>query len=323
MKLARKIILSRVPVKGFFRIENLLQITEIPNIEPKAPYLVAHHPILLEYNMEAFENQYPVEFPDNFPDFVRNSYEYGNCFYIILMLINIFTRYRFFVYDSNQFWAVEIGNDDKESISNGSIWVQRDYFYKKTIEFSENKFSHFTEQSICLIPAKEYFKKYGPILWDREVVLPITLGQMIQRYQSLPKTTKIKFLNSCILFNKSFDVFSISTSLFLIGIISAIENLMPTIEGKPCKTCNQPIYSVSSRFKKFFNKYTGGENYKWADRLYNARSGITHNGGLLLADIIPLNPYFDDKIERGQLLIAVRILLINWLITKTSDLKKT
>jgi len=315
MVVARRIIFSRVPAKGYFKIDGLLQISEIPDIEPKAPYQVSHHPILLEYNAEEFENPHSVDFPDKLPDFVKTSYDHGNSLYTIIVLLNIFTRYHFFVYDSAQFWAIEIGNDSKKTISNGSVWVQNDYFPKTKLNFSENKFSDFTEQLIKVIPSKEYFQEYGPILADRELKIPDSFSQLLHKFLKMPKNVKTKFLNSCVLYSKSFDIYNISPSLFLVGIISAIENLIPTIKAQVCEKCGQPKYSVVSRFKEFFNRYTGGGNNKWANELYKARSSISHRGGLLLVDKMPWNPYFDEKIEREQLLIAVRIVLINWLIS--------
>lgn len=144
-----------------------------------------------------------------------------------------------------------------------------------------------------------------------------------KNYFELCPEARSRYNSSIFLYQSMRKIFLTSASMAIIGLISAIENLMDfdsqraNIKPRQCLECNQPVYSISKRFKEFMQKFSefDVENpNSLLNKFYKRRSLISHAGGILEIDRILSKFSMKEHREFTEIESHVRIALFNYLI---------
>jgi len=119
-------------------------------------------------------------------------------------------------------------------------------------------------------------------------------------------------------------VLPFSQSAYIVGIIIAIEVLMPKKDdtSKICEKCKRSFDGTTKRFINFVEKHITDQNTdddfkKLLTELYRLRSRFAHGGELLRIDeelSFILNPVTaKEKIVIERISLIAKIVMINWL----------
>lgn len=155
------------------------------------------------------------------------------------------------------------------------------------------------------------------------VSIHLAADDFFQNYFKLSPEARSRYNASIFLYQSMRKIFLTSASMAIIGLISAIENLMDFEDKKvnkksdPCKVCNQPVYSISKRFKEFMQKFSEFdlENANnLLNKFYSRRSSISHTGGILEIDRLLSKFSMQEHREFTEIESYVRIALFNYLL---------
>lgn len=142
-------------------------------------------------------------------------------------------------------------------------------------------------------------------------------------YFRLDAEARSRYDSSIFLYQSMRKILLTSASMAIIGLISAVENLMDFESKKAnknpdqCKECNQPIYSISKRFKEFMGKFSEFDvdnPNALLNKFYSRRSSISHAGGILEIDRLLSKFSMKEHREFTEIESHVRIALFNYLL---------
>jgi len=305
-KFGRSIILSEMPLRGWYRYKNEFQIIPISSEAPKPPpFISSHYPLILEYSYE------PEVWPNRKSIFWhRDLWEHERYEYMmkkvrlsenktwknadleikkdlrptaieeeICILLSVMSKFTFFKYKSKKYWSSSFESDKNSD----SVWGWIRYKYKNF----NNQINCFTKPSsdkIDVFPHKKYYRRFRDATYsDREenkISLPDFMDEILTIYFSLENSKKRAFFESCFLYYKSLEIREISKSMALISAVSAIEALANlNMKDKKCKN------GKTKRFKKFI---------------------------LIVDSKDEQDNFFRESLE------LIQIVLINWLIKQKS-----
>jgi hypothetical protein len=144
-----------------------------------------------------------------------------------------------------------------------------------------------------------------------------------ENYFRLNEEARSRYNASIFLYQSMRNIFHTSASMAIVGLISAIENLMD-FDGKKsdknthrCKECNQFVYSISKRFKEFmgeFSEFDVEDPNSLLNKFYSQRSKISHAGKILEIDKLLSNFSMAEHREFTEIESHVRIALFNYLL---------
>ncbi len=142
-------------------------------------------------------------------------------------------------------------------------------------------------------------------------------------YFRLDSEARSRYNASIFLYQSMRKILLTSASMAIIGLISAIENLMDFESKKAkrksslCKNCNQPVYSISKRFKEFmkeFSEFDIDNPNTLLNKFYSRRSKISHAGRILEIDRLLSSFSMAEHAEFTEIESHVRIALFNYLL---------
>lgn len=142
-------------------------------------------------------------------------------------------------------------------------------------------------------------------------------------YFKLDDVVRSRYNASIFLYQNMRKIFLTSASMAIVGLISAIENLMELERERnkfvvpQCKECKSPIYKISARFKDFMLKYSEFEvddKNKLLNKFYSRRSKISHTGAILEIDQLISRFSMQEHREFTEIETHVRIALFNYLL---------
>lgn len=150
-----------------------------------------------------------------------------------------------------------------------------------------------------------------------------------KNYFMLNEEARSRYNASILLYQSMRTIFHTSASMAIVGLISAIENLMD-FDGKKsdknthrCKECNQLVYSISKIFKEFmveFSEFDVDAPNSLLNKFYSRRSKISHAGKILEIDKLFSRFSMAEHREFTEIESHVRIALFNYLLKyKFSD----
>lgn len=152
--------------------------------------------------------------------------------------------------------------------------------------------------------------------------------EFFKNYFKLNAEARSRYNASIFLYQSMRKIFLTSASMAIIGLISAIENLMD-FNGKkagngpvPCKECKQPVYSISKRFKEFmleFSEFDVADPNSLLNKFYSRRSKISHAGRILEIDRLLSRFSMQEHREFTEIETHVRIALFNYLLKYKFD----
>jgi hypothetical protein len=316
----RSVVLTSVPVTGCYRFDDDFQILPPEEKAPQPPYVMCHHPLIIEYKFVVDET--PRTFPDGqeMPQWIINNDDAARKLNELLLLITTFSFFRVFVYQNAQSWFIPMEKSD-DSIRE-VIWGQQTYYYKD-FEYKIGGFSDNDLNLISRIDPSEYFNRYGRPT-DQEFDLPESIDVLFDKYFGLDEVAKKAFLSSASLLSQGIKLWSEHPSLSFASLVSSLETLISFdhkgIKVETCKECGQERYRVVKKFRDFFGKYGSPtpEFRKYALKIYQYRSKILHSGELFLGEVSPrrfgaFDGFEDDELRRS-IVRTCRICLINWLL---------
>lgn len=327
--LIRFIGFSPVPLKGYFRFNDVLQIFSLPDDAPKPEQLIAFHPFVIEYSFKEIDvsemkeahlvGMHPSSDTPN--DHMLQAEHHWSKQDEILSILSVITSVLITKEKPEHRWFLNA--NDKQLTGK---FAQTGYYWDGFDKLGE-WFSTPDLQGIGVVDANAYYNQYAQM--GKHLDLSNVTNPFLETYFELDDDTKKVFLSACALFSKSLESWAISHSLTYIGIVSSLEALIEfDNQGKSasrCKKCGQPMYKVRKKFLDFMATYgSNDEGYKkFADQLYARRSGIGHQGKLLAGDVVGqvIPPYEEmtDSHELSKLSRAARICLVNWLLKRNSN----
>ena len=215
----------------------------------------------------------------------------------VIPLVNALSEKNFFTYKGRQHWTINL---DKE------IWDHDRLCYGQ-----EGYIPPDRERNLEAVPEYKNYEHIDPILLtyksidNNELKYEVHLGDLFELYfSSTDDIFKKKYLNACIVFEKSLRLLEIDQSAAYIFLVSTIEALIEieyeNVNVGTCGECGQPQYKVRRKFHDFLEKYCIDIDKKTKDTFYSIRNGIAHSGQLLGASynqkwIIENQEDFDKK----------------------------
>lgn len=158
---------------------------------------------------------------------------------------------------------------------------------------------------------------YYDRLWtqDRELLIPATLGDDLDRFGSLPEDLARRFLRACYWYALGIQ-FRSERALATVAFTVAIECLLPDVASRKCDSCGKPFGPGTTRlFKRHIDRYgrfpepVSRETHEF----YDIRSALVHGRFASRVDVDFFSAY--DR-GRGDILlraIAAKRCLIGWL----------
>lgn len=303
--IGRMMILSEVPISGYFRYLNEFQILPPPSDAPKPKHSLGlpPHPILLEFSFDKSLNE------------AINNYRIMKKAYELSSLLNLFLNRRVWMRD----WTLRKGwvYCDEERVTKLCTLL---YGYK----FSKrDKYADFKEtkdyKSIPSVSPSDYFHPASSYLRGSGLNVSSNLPELFDKAFRLHKTKHKKVLNVAKLFSIASKLWDVSETAAYLATVNTLESVITPSSKEKCKTCHKQLEGPTQPFKKFMNKYTSASDdeliKKVKEKIYKTRSKIAHNGILLGEDRHPywFQPFEDrHKVEGHILRCLVREAIINW-----------
>lgn len=318
------------PVEGSFRFNDVLQICPLPDDAPKPVRSIGtmdQHPFIIEYSFDEMDietlrkvrteglssSSYIPEDAFFVTDYYRSKQQE------ILSILSVITRNLVTTESPARHWVREGDNAIQPGRFSDSLHFFDGYSRLGTW------FSTQDSLEISLVNSTTYYNQTGNA--GGSFALSDATISLLETYFDLNDDEKRAFLSACVLFSKALEAKTVSVSLTYIGIVSSLEALIDFEhrgeKENRCKKCNQLKYKVRKKFCEFVAEYasTDIECKKFANNLYDRRSGIGHRGELLADDVVgrvvPPSAENQDWTELSNMIHLARICFVNWLEKRT------
>ncbi|MDA8170937.1 MAG: hypothetical protein M0Z48_03815 [Nitrospiraceae bacterium] len=279
----RKLILSGVPITGYFKYRTEFQILPPPADAPKPKGILdGPHPVLLEFRFDKSS----VGSINN-RRIMKKSFESSSLLTLFLD-IHIWTR----DFKIRREWVYCIDDNPRVFKLCDAVY---DYRFSP-----ENEYADFKD-----------IKDYKPL------DVPLNLTELFDKAFSLERAMREKLMKVAHLFLLALKLWDISETAAYLATVNTIESIVPP-SNERCPTCKSHL-GITKTFKKFMEDHTSASNdpliEKIKNNIYKTRSGIAHQGILFGSD---RNPYWHNFFEEehrneGHILrYLVREAIINW-----------
>ena len=337
IRIRQEIIFAETRITGTYRYGSLFKLRPIFPEAPTLLWSMGHHPALLEffyYLPDVSETNYNPQIPEQVLLPMIDNEASAKVRKWLLLVLSVFAKNRLFQYKSGpleQQWFMKLPTSEKDiAPPTGPYWGQAAYSHSGVSAWIVDTFSATSEPSIRLVEANEYYQSETPrqyVVGKTSDVfeLPDRITEFMDQYMALSEPSKNSFLSSCFLFDQGFQLFYAAPSLAFAACVSSLETLIAfDHKGEPrekCECCDQPKYQVRQKFLAFIKKYGSDspEARKMADRVYQRRSGILHEGQLFVGEIDQKTTegsieWINDDRSRRETIRFFRTCIINWLI---------
>ncbi|MDX3742425.1 hypothetical protein [Pseudomonas sp.] len=314
------IMLTNANVTGKYKYRDIFQILPAPDHFPRAPYLEAHHPCLLEVRY-TFTPDSSKRMPDKTEVsswIQRKDYE-NKIIHEIKTLFGVFSFSKFVSTQDVHSWTIRT----ESGCALDPEWRQLSYFANE----HQHEISEFTNSTISQIEENQTAESYrfGARFTGSDFSIPDLLSEILDAYYSLDQDNKSAFLRSATLFNNAIKINQISPSVSFACFVSSIESLVAHIHKEEkiekCKECSAPRYSVTRKFTAFLEKYSSDskELISFYKQSYGRRSKILHAGALFLGEHVPVE-WAESDWEAYHMISGIericRIAFTNWVLEK-------
>jgi len=312
-RVGRAVLFSLYPVEGYFRFDKLLQIIPAPGNAPRSKFLGAEHPFVIEYLFSASNNKS-----------IHNARRERQA-QDIALLFNVFLEGRISYigirpqYRWNLIHSATSNNWESQYLREG-------YSFSGFVEEIETMSSLNNIQQMKVVSLDECYLQSG-IDGYRPLKMADSIPNLIRCYTLLPSSDRKLFLRSAFWYYHAQKVLSFSPSAYIVGMISAIETLLPKKDDNStiCEKCKRSLTSVTKRFSNFVNKLVNVPNgfNDALKKLYSLRSRLAHGDELLRIDEelrFILNPLTSkEMIILDHIPIITKNVMINWLVCRNSS----
>ena len=307
--IGRRIMFASLPLEGCFKYQDRFQILPVPPEAPRPQFAVDGHPFQLE-----------VAFKDTTAVSVRMRRLMRAAHEVELLCGALLGPGVHATSNQTRFhWVID--NYEGEPAYS---YRQEGYSWPGMKGIWADGFSSLDGLSAApMLPAQAYYTT-NSIRIGEPLSLPDTLTKSLDTFFTLPRKEREQFLAACYWYEQSSRIRSISGSASFVALVSAIEALTSIPESTICLTCGQNKGSGPTQlFAEFIEKFVPDSSATPATRkaLYRLRSQITHGDKILLSDRaewIGGFVYSQERSESLRLSAAVRIALINWLLSRPS-----
>jgi hypothetical protein len=252
-----------------------VQILPPPPDAPRAAALIAEHPFILEF---------PIQASDYWPlTNLRRQREHRN----LTLLLNVLLAGRTSLQPrrSDHHWAVVDRDGDFES-----VWVQ-DGFFARLGNAVIDELSPPIGEPLEDVEPEEYYDWINIGLVQDRLRVPADLDRSICLYQKLSGTNRAKFDRATFWLDMASRQWSVSVSASFAALISAVESL--TDKGEQhwvnCEMCKKQFPhdapGAKQNFQAFLKKYAPGAALEdRRSKMYRLRSDILHGSTLMTLD---------------------------------------
>lgn len=344
-KLIRNLILTKAPLKGYFRYKNEFQIfpATYKNIPQNSH--ATHFPIIIEYWIDESDKPNIPEDLKDIENFLSRNTIIMNKLRSLCSLLSVITNHRFFTYNMEGQWFMNIpdGEITDEVNKQSSTWGISAYIYPELGK--DMIIDKFTQTDFEQIKPVEHFKYFlhDPIESHlNEITFPQTIYLILGGFFGLDKKERKAAEAAAHLICNGIDIQTSMKSLSFLSFISSIETIVnleytdknkgikfecndcKTISEAPykCHKCNRPIWGIAAKFREFLAEFIHNSegSIKKYKKIYNLRSKLVHDGSLLLGDnytdwgdVNNPNSHWLLHLETMQL---SKLTLTNWLVHK-------
>ena len=318
------IVLSALPVTGWYRYKDIFQIIPPTEALKRPPAAQAHHPLIFQWRYTASKEQRTISGHFDVPQWLLDKENSAEKARELLLALGVFLTTRIFEYRERQSWFVDLENTGSDALE--PKWGQELYTAQDFKSSIENFSSVEGVQKTNEIESNHYFNKRF-IEYDAVFDTPQNLKLLLDCFFSLSANDKNAFLSSCALFEQGMEVWGMSPSLSFVGFVSCLETLVNAdnrdVTVEKCSECGQDRHRVTKKFHDFFLKYgdASPEFKKYAMKIYKYRSKVVHTGELFNGEVMPEKFGSDERIYdddfRRSVIRTCRICMVNWVLART------
>ena len=306
--IGREIVFTTLPVRGVLRVDDLFQLSPVPEHAPRANSLLGDHPCVLEIPYIAARAAW------------LDSARYGLASRDLELLLNVLLNggVRRAARDRGPCWIVE-------SPVAGSL--AQSHIAAKGYHFAPWNFDPHTFSSETGVPAMQvvdremYYHRLGTMPPFEQEVASDT-ASLVRLFFGLPVDKRSVGLRAAHWYLHAAEARATSSSGALVALICAIESMLPPAPAaQSCDRCGRSTGpSVTQRFRDFLEEIVpshNDEDVSARTKLYRLRSKLAHGGDLMRGDLHPehyIHPATSE--EHGQIWHAgalVRFAIINWI----------
>lgn len=289
---------------------NLIRFYELINSDVKIQNVMQDYKELIEGNNESIDIS-------QIGPLIRREHYKAMPKWIIIRLLSVFTNFLHFDYDEHNLdgWFRKLPPDGSE-IEWGKKWIP---IYDIEIQsFSTNLFS-----DIETINDLEYSKSIDE--FGGRIKYPKNINTKFDNYFRIPINAREVYTDSVVMFVQARSIRNIQSSLSVVALTSAIENLVnfkhKDIKIDKCDSCGQEKYKVTKKFNDFIKENTLGyysqkEIKGLIGDIYARRSLIVHKGELFQhekGNPIWSDKYFDETLVEVGFISLTRYILNYWI----------
>jgi hypothetical protein len=292
-------------VEGCWRYRDQFQIVPAPPEAPRPTVLMADHPFVLDF---VFEDS--AEGRIRQLRYIRRAAD-------LTLVLNLLLRSRISSPSMRPrhhwvlVWPAEHPQPD-------TVWAQEGYWIPG-FKFLVEDFPDVADvPSLGEVAAETYYD-----LWAGSsdyLTIPAELASLLDTFSGLNGDDRERFLRACFWYHIASTVWDYSQSLYVTSLVNAVECLASL--GPERSTSEEP--KPSGLFVSFMRKFApGGPGAKALDKIYEARSEISHGERLLLLDSSARSIGLSQTSARDREIadnatVLCRGALINWLWSRNS-----
>ena len=305
-RIASVIPFAHLPVDGWYRHGNLLQILPAPKSAPRPISLMADHPFLLQFS-----------FPTSSNWAVRNIRKATRGGEISLLLSGLLAGTVRRPVDSGRHHWTFVSRGSGQTLA--AEYLQEGYVCPGFFDESDEWEPTEGMPQLPEVEAHDYYSRWA-IDGESRFEIPRNLPELITGFYKLPAKLRDQFLRACFWFDLAGRFYVDSRSTAFAALVSSVEALMPPVsDGSACTACGKHVgKSISQQFVDFLDEMapSAGEIEKARRKLYAVRSALLHGGRLLPSDYLGFSPgpgLADEFENMEQAQHLVRLVLATWL----------
>jgi len=303
-QVARRIFFSRPEVTGWWRYRDHLQLLPAPPDAPRAGFLMAMHPLVVEF-----------AYPGTGHSLVRlvrqrfRTWELG-------LLLNLMLYAQVHVHGDrhSHHWVIDPDPEFQAKYLNEGYHLPG--FVVEADSFS-------SVEGLARMPERPddtYYTRPGIGSGDVADV-PASLSDLLDRYFAMTAPERMRVLRAAYWLRHASDVWDLSHTAYHIAVVNAIEVMLAPGETDPCPTCGMNrAPGPTARFTAFLDTYAPKSDDSEPSRkeLYRTRSKASHGHALLLSDVPRtwggLEPAEWEELDQLRMARQLaQVAIVNWL----------
>ncbi|MFG1880252.1 hypothetical protein ACGFIV_36035 [Sphaerisporangium sp. NPDC049003] len=306
LKISRWTMFSRKAVDGQWRHGDNLRIVPAPAQAPRPSELMAEHPFIVDLPFRGS------------PNFVIEQLRYMRRAQELALLLNLFlsTRISLSVNSARKHWVFV-----RQGSTTVSTWANEGYLIPN-FTYIVNDFPVDNSPLLAEVESNTYYNSRNYV--GDTLTIPTELSQLLDMVSSLSVEARDRYMRASYWYHTAATVWDYSKSLYFTSLINAIECVAGLDIDRSPQSGAGPDFKPSTLFKTFMQKFAPGQpSGAQLDKIYEARSDITHGERLLVNDGVVASWGLDQTSAKDRDIsenarVLCRAALINWLWSRNS-----